>query len=276
MVKPNAKTRNSRLSKIQLQWISPPRDRPWVKIPVDVIEGEAWRSLGVNERRFLDALMCQHFRYCQKSNGELELTQGAFLRAGITAGRYVASARSRLEELRLIACKQVPNPDYIRPKTLYEILFYRETKGLQEEAKRRFVWATVEVMESPAWCALSINSRRVLDRLLIEHMRHRNEHNGYLRVSYEQFIGQGIYKNSLISSALEELVEADLLEVTKSPRMGEFKGPNLYRLTFHGTLDGPPTWKPPPVIIPLPRTPKRPSFKSILADGFKLKEAAND
>jgi len=81
------------LSKIQQRWIAPPKDKPWVKIPIDVMDGERWHSLSVNDRRMLDALMCQHFRYFQRSNGDLEISFGGFLRAGITHRRYVAASK---------------------------------------------------------------------------------------------------------------------------------------------------------------------------------------
>jgi hypothetical protein len=70
MVKPNAKTRNSRLNKIQQKWVDPPRDKQWAKIYIDEMDGEGWRSLSVNARRMYDALICQHYRYIQGSNGE--------------------------------------------------------------------------------------------------------------------------------------------------------------------------------------------------------------
>ena len=35
-----------------------------------------------------------------------------------------------------------------------------------------FVPHTVEMLESPAWCVLSVSARRVLDRIELEHMYH--------------------------------------------------------------------------------------------------------
>jgi len=59
----------------------------------------------------------------------------------------------------LIAFKQGigTNPDLL-PPTLYEITMYRKDDGYIKAANRTFVWVPVEVMESPAWCNLSINA----------------------------------------------------------------------------------------------------------------------
>ena len=271
MVKPNRKTRDSHLSKIQQRWIAPPKDKPWVKIPIDVMDGERWHSLSVNDRRMLDALMCQHFRYFQRSNGDLEISFGGFLRAGITHRRYVAASKDKLAAMGLIAFKQGigTNPDLL-PPTLYEITMYRKDDGYIKAANRTFVWVPVEVMESPAWCNLSINARRVMDRLLIENQRHKSEGNGKLRVSYEQFKGHGVGIR-LMPGAHRELTDAGLLAVTSAPRpRGQYNAPNLYRLTFLGTTDEPATWEAANV-TPTPKKPKRESWKGALLTKMEVK-----
>jgi hypothetical protein len=269
MVKPNRKTRDSRLNKIQQKWIAPPRGKQWARIFIDEMDGESWRSLSVNARRMYDALICQHFRYWQGSNGELQVSYSGFQRAGIPNRREVAAAKRELIAAGKIACESRPNPDpnLKRPLTVYELPTYRKSGGFLQEANRAFVWIPVEVMESPAWCNLSINAKRVMDRLLIENRRHEGEGNGKLRVSYSQFVGHGIGRR-LIAPALRELAEAGLLDISTEPRMGEYVGPNLYRITFIGTVDGPATWRMPNV-TPLPKKPKRKSRKEVLLDDFK-------
>src|SRR5262245_41670013 len=238
------------------------------------MDGEAWRGLSVNERRMLDALLCHHFRYHQKSNGELEISYNDFKRAGIPARKYVAVAKARLIGLGLISVKRgVSQNPHLIPPNLYEITFCRKPKGFQESARKRFVWIPVEVMDSPSWFCLSIKARRIMDRLLIENMRHKGQANGHLQVSYKQFLRHGIPNRTSISRAIRELEKAGLLVVTKSPRRGLFEGPNLYRITFLGTLEGPAAWQAPPDTIPFPERPKRQSVKSILADDFKRKTA---
>jgi hypothetical protein len=46
---------------------------------------------------------------------------------------------------------------------------------------------SLALMDSDAFRSLSINARRVLDRLVIEHFRHNRIENGDLRVAARQF-----------------------------------------------------------------------------------------
>ena len=158
---------------------------------VDVIQGEAWRGLSVNARRVHDALTCQHFRYDQRDNGDLQISYRGFARAGVTE-RKLAPAIRELVAAGFIATRQgLPPNGIMRPPTLYGLAVYAMA-GIVKAASRPFVFVPVEVMESPEWCALSINARRIMDRLLIENFRHRAEENGTLQVSFRQFAECGV------------------------------------------------------------------------------------
>lgn len=103
-------------------------------------------------------------------------------------------------------------------------------------------WAfmPLEIMESDAYRSLSINARRVLDRLILEHFHHNRIENGKLRVSARQFQDWGVTKDCL-ASAIRELEQKRLL----TTKLGEAKGvlmpSHIYRLTFYATADNPPT-----------------------------------
>ena len=43
----------------------------FVKLPRDLLQSAAWRSLGINARRFVDFLMIEHMRQGGKHNGFL-------------------------------------------------------------------------------------------------------------------------------------------------------------------------------------------------------------
>jgi hypothetical protein len=263
-----------RLNKIQQKWIAPPQDRPWAKIYIDEMDGKSWRSLSMNARRMYDALICQHYRYCQGSNGELQISYTGFKRAGITNDRYVRRAQDELIAAGKISLGRRINPDQrqIGMLTTYELLSYRERKGFAERASRGFVWIPLDVMESPAWCGLSINARRIMDRLLIENHRHRGEANGKLRISYRQLADHGIGWR-LIKKSVMELIDGELIEVTNKEWRGCYKPHNLYRITFLGTVDGPATWKGRNV-IPMPKKPSHKSWKEVLLTEFKKRGAA--
>jgi hypothetical protein len=95
-----------------------------------------------------------------------------------------------------------------------------------------FVMLELELLASPAWQGQTINCRRLIDRLMIEHMRHAGTENGKLQVSWDQFVAAGIGRR-FIKAALSEAVARGLLEIEG----GQYRGaarttPSLYRLTF--------------------------------------------
>jgi hypothetical protein len=227
---------------MQRKWIEPPRNRPWARVYIDVIDSVAWRELSINARRVLDALIAQHFRYWQKENGKLQISYRDFEHACVTR-RLIGKAIQELKAAGLITVRQgTPTNDVMRPPSLYELTIYPPQAGLPKTASRRFVWLPVEVMESPPWCRLSRNARRIIDRLLIENIQHRSEKNGQLQVSFEQFVEHGVGRR-FVRPALKELVSLGLLAISSGTARGCQRPPNLYRLAFLGTLEGPATWK---------------------------------
>jgi DNA-binding FadR family transcriptional regulator len=87
-------------------------------------------------------------------------------------------------------------------------------------------------MESPAYRVLSLSARRVLDRIMIELAHHGGNDNGKLPVTYEHFIEYGIDRHA-VAPAIRELEALGFIEVTQRgrPSAGEFRLPNLFRLT---------------------------------------------
>lgn len=90
----------------------------------------------------------------------------------------------------------------------------------------------IEMMESPAYRVLSLSARRVLDRIKIELGHHGGNDNGKLPVTYEHFMEYGIDRHA-IAPAIRELEALGFVEVTQRgrPSPGEFRLPNLFRLT---------------------------------------------
>jgi hypothetical protein len=90
-----------------------------------------------------------------------------------------------------------------------------------------------ELIKSPAWKARSIHCVRLLDRLELENCAHAGKENGYLIVTYDQFVAYGIGRR-FVRPAIEEAVKLGLAKVT---RQGLYRGaarrqPNLYQLTY--------------------------------------------
>ena len=90
----------------------------------------------------------------------------------------------------------------------------------------------IEMMASPAYRVLSLSAHRVLDRISVELAHHGGNDNGKLPVTYEHFMEYGIDRQA-IAPAIRELEALGFIEVTQRgrPSAGEFRWPNLFRLT---------------------------------------------
>ena len=92
-------------------------------------------------------------------------------------------------------------------------------------------------MAAPAWRSLSINGRRLIDFLLIEHMAHGGVENGNLAAPYAQLVTWGIGRR-LISEAIGEVEERGLVRVQRGARKGvKFQETSRYRITFLPTRE---------------------------------------
>ncbi len=106
-------------------------------------------------------------------------------------------------------------------------------------------WLTRELLGSPAWRALSVNARKLMDFLLIEDMNHAGTENGNLCATYDQLEAYGLTRSE-IRPAIEE---AECLGLIRWQRGGRWAGtnrPSRFRLTFYADRDGNPAtneWK---------------------------------
>jgi hypothetical protein len=102
----------------------------------------------------------------------------------------------------------------------------------------QFSARTIEMLKSPAYRALSLTARRILDRIEIEHARHGGHDNGRLPVTFDQLVEYGARRHS-IASAFRELVALGFTEITQHGRAGnaEWRRPTLFRLTYRDTDD---------------------------------------
>jgi DNA-binding transcriptional MocR family regulator len=91
----------------------------------------------------------------------------------------------------------------------------------------------IEMLESPAYRVLSLSAHRVMDRICVELAHHGGNDNGRLPVTYEHFQEYGVDRQA-IAPAIRELEALGFIEVTQRgrPSAGEFRWPNLFRLTW--------------------------------------------
>lgn len=82
-----------------------------------------------------------------------------------------------------------------------------------------WIWHTVELLASPAWCTQSINCRRLINFLEIEHLKHGGNENGSLLAPYGQLVGFGIGRR-LIHASIAEAEQRGLVRVDRGGRRG--------------------------------------------------------
>jgi hypothetical protein len=97
----------------------------------------------------------------------------------------------------------------------------------------QFAPRLVEMLESPAYRALSLAAHRVISRVEIEMAHHGGKDNGKLPVTYDNFQDYGIDRHA-IGPAIREAVALGFLEITMAGRAGnaEWRTPNHFRITF--------------------------------------------
>ncbi len=127
------------------------------------------------------------------------------------------------------------------PRNRRTLKFNRPPKG------ERFVWETEEMLCSPAFRVLSLNARRVLDRLRLEHMAHCGAMNGKLICPYGDLERWGVRRNK-IRKALEELISLGVVVQTYhgGKSSGAARNASRYWLAWLPDLEGRPApngWK---------------------------------
>jgi hypothetical protein len=105
--------------------------------------------------------------------------------------------------------------------------------GPRECGVEEWGWQPAELIMSEAWRALGINARRIVDRVLIEHIGQGGMANGELCVAYGDFEQHGASPNHIAAG----IAEAEAAGVLVALRRGKHAGrnaPTFYRLTWMG------------------------------------------
>ena len=120
---------------------------------------------------------------------------------------------------------------------------YPQLKGRTSRGSRKFnrppsnqawSWLTSELINSFAWRSMSVNCRKLIDRLLLEHCNHGGLENERLVCTYKDFQEYGLTRNK-IRSAIEEADFLGLVKHQRGERVFAKNQPNSYRITFYGS-----------------------------------------
>jgi len=101
------------------------------------------------------------------------------------------------------------------------------------------------MLNSPAWRAMSANTRKLIDFLLIEHSNHAGYENGRLIATHSQLAEYGLTP-CLICEAIDEAESLGLIRAVRGGRRNLSNQPSTFRLTWIGDRDGAPAtneWK---------------------------------
>jgi DNA-binding HxlR family transcriptional regulator len=108
--------------KRQRSRIGPPKE-PWVFIPLEVLESEAFRSLSINARRACDRLIIENGRHSRLENGALRVSARQFHDWGVTKDCLTPAIRE-LEARGLIEVSPGEATGALRPPHIYRLTFY--------------------------------------------------------------------------------------------------------------------------------------------------------
>jgi hypothetical protein len=105
----------------------------------------------------------------------------------------------------------------------------------QPPADQPWVWQSRSLRQSDAWRSAGINARRVIDFLLLEHMRHWGQANGRLKAPHRQLEVFGIGAR-YVAVAIREAEELGLVD----SRHRRQRVASTYALTWLPLYDGTP------------------------------------
>ena len=115
----------------------------------------------------------------------------------------------------------------------------RMRKALSPPSNAGFlVSVPLDLLNSPAWVAMSAQCRKFVDALMADFCAHSGMENGNLKATYDQLEARGVRRKII----LDVVVEAEALGVAQASRgqrsYGSRIAPSTYRLTWYGTPDG--------------------------------------
>jgi hypothetical protein len=90
------------------------------------------------------------------------------------------------------------------------------------------------MLESESWSAMPLSARRVVDRVVLEHLAHGGTQNGELVVTYDDLARFGLSSRRATAAAIRIAVSLGFLDITVRGRraFGGARLPSRYGLTW--------------------------------------------
>jgi hypothetical protein len=143
-------------------------------------------------------------------------------------GYMTNSSERRITARRQNASRGAAGEAEQRPNTFPPNVQHSLNRVLAENARKRsgppqdvpWTWISREMLESPAWRAMSRGARIVVDRVMAEYVSHAGLYNGDLQITYENFVAFGLGRKS-IKAAIDEAQALGWIKVTQRGRGGQ-------------------------------------------------------
>ena len=102
-----------------------------------------------------------------------------------------------------------------------------------------WLWLTRELIESDAWHTAPINTRRFVERLMLEHMAHAGTMNGELVCTYADCVKFGIFRRFIRITILDAIARG-LVDMTQQGKAssGSERWPSRFALGWLPRRDG--------------------------------------
>jgi hypothetical protein len=109
------------------------------------------------------------------------------------------------------------------------------SKGARQTIPGLFVARQIEMLESPAWRALSLSAHRLLDFLDVLNRQHGGKRNGTLVATFDQLSAAYGTDRHAIASAVREACALGFVVIMRQGCAGnaDQRQPTQYRLTYH-------------------------------------------
>jgi len=120
----------------------PPAGKSWIWLTLEMMRGDAWRSAGINTRRFIDFLMIEFMQHGGRENGRLKAPYHQLEQVGIGA-RYIAGTINEADLLGLVDCHRGGR----RVATTYTLTWLPRCDGTPQTDR----WRTYRNPELSPW-----------------------------------------------------------------------------------------------------------------------------
>lgn len=123
--------------------LRPPKGEPFAWLTRELLESDAYQSLAINARRFIDFLLIEHMNHAGRENGKLKATHAQLRTFGLSANSVVP-AIAQAEAVGLVECHR----GGMRVATTCTLTFYPMLNGTPASNRWKLYRAPVKNQKS--------------------------------------------------------------------------------------------------------------------------------